>query len=318
MTHNSVLASSPAPLRFESEDWTSFRTIEGLQRRGGVSVDKLSRLVMKEICDNGLDTKTRVSIGELPKGGYFVEDPGPGIDGTPEQIAYLFSISRPLVSTKLLRLPQRGALGNGLRVVASAVLVSNGTLTVVTRDCRIQLRPERDGTTTVLAVKPVKFPVGTRIEITFGSALPCNDRTLSWAKRACSLAVGKTYDGKSSPCWYDTPQFFELFASAIGNPPVRKLMARLDGGDRADEIITKAGLDRNLRSASVTVKQARKLLMTARAYTAPVPPAQLGPVGANVLRLHAYACTYGTANFGADEPKAKIPFHRRSLGQIDW
>ena len=88
---------------------------------------KLRRLVLKELADNGLDTGAEVKVGELPNGkGYFVEDDGPGIDGTPEQIARLFSINRPMVSTKLLRLPTRGALGNGLRVVAGAVLASGG------------------------------------------------------------------------------------------------------------------------------------------------------------------------------------------------
>jgi CubicO group peptidase (beta-lactamase class C family) len=114
-------------LKFEREDWTSFRTIEGLQQKAGVSKDKLARLVLKELTDNGLDTGTEVDVGELPKGGYYVQDEGPGIDGTPEEIARLFSIARPMVSTKLLRLPTRGALGNGLRVVAGAVLASEGT-----------------------------------------------------------------------------------------------------------------------------------------------------------------------------------------------
>ena len=63
--------------------------------------DKLTRLVLKEITDNALDTNALVKIGELrKKGGYFVEDDGPGIDGTPQDIARLFSIARPLVSSK--------------------------------------------------------------------------------------------------------------------------------------------------------------------------------------------------------------------------
>ena len=48
-------------------------------------------------------------MGQLAKRRYFVDDDGPGIDGTPEEIARLFSIRRPLVSSKLLRLPTRGA-----------------------------------------------------------------------------------------------------------------------------------------------------------------------------------------------------------------
>ena len=41
-----------------------------------------------------------------------------------------------MVSTKLLRLPSRGALGNGLRVVAGAVLASEGSLVVMARILR--------------------------------------------------------------------------------------------------------------------------------------------------------------------------------------
>jgi hypothetical protein len=70
-------------------------------------------------------------VPKLAEGLYFVDDDGPGIDGTPEEIARLFSIRRPLVSSKFLRLPTRGAVGNGLRVVAGAVLASGGTLIVI-------------------------------------------------------------------------------------------------------------------------------------------------------------------------------------------
>jgi hypothetical protein len=78
------LASSQPPqdsqnLKFEREDWTSFRTVEGLQQKAGVAKDKLRRLVLKELADNGLDEGGKVHIGELSGGGYFVEDEGRGI-----------------------------------------------------------------------------------------------------------------------------------------------------------------------------------------------------------------------------------------------
>jgi len=105
-----------------------------------------------------------VTVQSLPaKNGYIVEDDGTGINGTPEDIARLFSINRPMVSTKLLRLPTRGALGNGLRVVAGAVLASGGSLVVTTRNRRIGLRPERDGSTTVVSVDETIFRVGTTV-----------------------------------------------------------------------------------------------------------------------------------------------------------
>jgi hypothetical protein len=143
------LASSPGSpeLKFQREDWSLFRTLEGLQQKAGVPKHKLPWLVLKELTDNALDTGTKVRIGPCA-GGYFVEDDGPGIDGTPEEIAELYSIARPLISTKLLRLPTRGALGNGLRVVAGVVLASSGSLAVVTGNYRIaspRARRHHDG-----------------------------------------------------------------------------------------------------------------------------------------------------------------------------
>jgi hypothetical protein len=305
------LASSPAPqnLKFEREDWSLFRTVEGLQQRAGVPKDKLTRLVLKELIDNGLDEGAEVRIGQLPRGGYFVEDDGRGIGGTPEEIAALFSINRPMVSTKLLRLPTRGALGNGLRVVAGAVLASEGSLTVITRDRRIVLRPERDGTTTVVSVKTVKHPVGTRVEVSLGPAIPCDARAQYWAMEACRLArTGQTYVGRASPWWYDVPQFYELLYAA-GAKPVRELISHLDGctGAKAGEIVAAAGLSRAL-CESVTRRQAEKLLLTARGNARPVQPKRLGAVGPEAFPNYAYACTSGVARFGSAEPLAEIPF----------
>src|SRR5260370_16146493 len=227
---NDRSACQPATenLKFERADWTSFRTVEGLQQKAGVPQSKMRRVVLREVADNALDTGARVRIGQLPGGGYFVEDGGSGIEGQPEEIARLFSIARPMISTKLLRLPTRGALGNGLRVVAGAVLASEGFLVVTTRNRRIELHPERDGSTTVVTVTPVDFPVGTRVEIGFGPAIPVDADALRWAVVATEMAEGQSYQGKSSPWWYDAPQFHELL-SASGAAPVRELMARLDG-----------------------------------------------------------------------------------------
>ena len=61
------------------------------------------------------------------------------------------------------RLPTRGALGNGLRVVAGAVLASGGRLTVKTRGRALRLRPrDADGTTEAEHVRPWKG-TGTRV-----------------------------------------------------------------------------------------------------------------------------------------------------------
>jgi Topoisomerase 6 subunit A/Spo11, Toprim domain len=306
---SAVLASQEAPT-FEREDWSLFRTVEGLQQRAGVPKRLLSRLVIKELADNGLDNGAVVTVQALPDGGYLIEDDGTGIDGTPEDIARLFSINRPMVSTKLLRLPTRGALGNGLRVVTGAALASGGFLFVTTHNRRIGLRPERDGTTTVTSVKAVKFPVGTRIEVSFGSTLPCDGDTLYWARLACRLAqLGTQYLGKSSPWWYDAAQFHELLFAAGGNTPVRELIANLDGCTcgKAGEIVAQAKLERAI-CRDVTLPQAVKLLETARANARQVQPKRLGAVGPQAFLSCAYAVTHGVASFGSARPQAEIPF----------
>jgi hypothetical protein len=294
-------------LKFERADWTSFRTVEGLQQKAGVSSDKLIRLVLKELTDNGLDSGGNVNVGRLPDGGYFVEDDGGGIAGTPEDVARLFSVARPMVSTKLLRLPTRGALGNGLRVVAGAVLASDGFLVVTTHNRRIELRPQRDGSTTVGKVTPGKFPVGTRIEIGFGAAIPEDENALYWAKVAIRMTHGQAYAGRSSPYWYDVPQFHELL-SASGTAPVRELVANLDGctGGRAGEITAEARLGR-VACGNVSRKQAEHLLAVARSNAKQVTSKRLGAIGPELFSNRAYAASSGTATFGA-EPFAEIPY----------
>jgi hypothetical protein len=287
-------------LKFERADWTSFRTVEGLQQKAGVAQSKLRRLVLKELADNALDTGARVRIGQLPGGDYFVEDGGSGIEGQPEEIARLFSIARPMKSRpSLLRLPTRGALGNGLRVVAGAVVASEGSLVVTTRNRGIELHPERNGSTTVVTVTPVDLPVGTCVEIGFGPAIPVDADALRWAVVATEIAEGQSYQGKSSPWWYDAPQFHELL-SASGAAPVRELVARLDGctGARAGEIVAEAALVR-MACSGLSREQAARLLEVARDNAREAKPGRLGAVGPERFPDRAYGVSSGVASFGA-------------------
>jgi hypothetical protein len=304
----SAAEGNPPTLKmFERADWTLFRTVEGLQQKAGVCATRLRRLVLKELADNGLD------VGRIKYGGgggsYFIEDDGPGLDGTPIEIAELFSIRRPLRSSKLLRLPQRGQLGNGLRVVAGAVLASGGSLTVITRNRRIVLRPVSDGSTTVVEITPAKQPAGTRIEIGFGPELPNDSFVFDWVQAAQAVATaGESYQGRSSPFWYDAAQFHELVL-ACGGQPVRSLVAQLDGctGGKAGEIVAAAGLDRK-RCQDIDRAQATKLLRIAREHGRLVSPDRLGYVGREPFPESHYAKECGGAALGSGEPRAEVPF----------
>jgi DNA topoisomerase VI subunit B len=186
---------------FEREGWKEFRTLDGLCRMAGVGRDKIGAVVAKELVDNALDESSSCIVGLLSDNiGFFVQDNGPGIDL--DEVADLFSIGRQQKSTKFLRLPTRGALGNGLRVVASAVLVTKGKLIVSTRGQVMNLIPRDDGTTKKEVINDHYDGAGTRVEVCLGSdAGRLDERTLRWARDAIRFAGGQRYNGKTSGHW---------------------------------------------------------------------------------------------------------------------
>src|SRR5262245_43791860 len=116
-------------MNFEREDWTAFRSLDGLCRKAGVAQDELAQVGVKGLVDNALDASGDCDLS-LVESVVIVQDCGPGIPVDDAEIARLFSMSRPLTSSKSFRLPTRGALGNGLRVAVGAVAVTGGKLFV--------------------------------------------------------------------------------------------------------------------------------------------------------------------------------------------
>jgi hypothetical protein len=264
---------------FEREDWTDFRTLGTLGRKAGVTQEAIPALVVKELVDNALDEDGRCRYGQIGDGGFYVANDGNGLPKTDEKIAALFSVARPLSSSKLLRLPTRGALGNGLRVVVGAVLASGGQLTVKTGGRALCLRPRAaDGMTEVESVKPWTGK-GTRIEVVLGQALPVDDSTFRWARQADAMAQAnaKTYKGLTSPFWYDVDSFYEL-TQAAGARPVRQLVESFAGcsGAKAGKLAS----DFTGRVCdSLTKDEAETLLVGMRSGCGEVNPKRLGTIG---------------------------------------
>ena len=296
-----------AEFQFERPDWTLFRNAETLAQKAGVRKRLLRRLVLKELVDNALDSgATEVEVEELGFGAYKVRDNGPGIVGDPDHIAKLFSVNRPLISSKLWRMPSRGAMGNGLRVVVGAVAASDGMLRVATKGKRYTLRPLDDGSTAIDTMEPAGTFVGTEIEVTFGPALPADAAAMIWAEMAIAMAgTGSAYAGRPSPWWYDADAFFELLQGA-GDRPVREFIEQLDGctGAKAGKI-TKAHKGWSCRH--LNRQQAVDLLIVARHEARQVSPQRIDALGR--FRDYAgYACQRGVTKIGGREPKAEIPF----------
>jgi hypothetical protein len=305
-------------IQFERPDWMLFASLSTLPTMAGVRAELLPRLGLKELTDNALDAgASKVVVGALDSSGnrYFVQDDGPGIPGTPEDIARLFSISRPLVSSKLWRLPSRGAMGNGLRVVAGLVAASDGALEVWTRNRHLILTPQEDGSTAVEAFE-VDFPVGTRIEITFGSPLSVDKDAMIWAEAAVQMAEGgERYRGKASPHWCDNDHFFDILR-ASGKRPVREIVAEMAGcsGPTAGRI---TAAFKGMACTDLTRDQAMEVLKAARAETNPVLADRLGKIGKLPTLPKWYAIEEGEFTTGGREPTAVIPFVVEAWASVD-
>lgn len=147
---------------YQTEDWQLFLNPDTLPQKAGCFPHQLPGLVLKELTDNALDVGAEVSLSRAA-GHWIIKDNGPGID--PDRVPDLFAVNRPLLSSKLKRLPTRGMLGNGLRVAMAWAR----ELVVETRGVRLRLRvdeatgystvverediPEAPGLTVILSVK---------------------------------------------------------------------------------------------------------------------------------------------------------------------
>lgn len=299
---------------FAREDWTLFRNLTTLCQKAGVSHEDLPRLVVKELVDNALDAGGRATMDLAEGNGFRIEDDGPGIPGTDEEIAGLFSIRRPLVSTKLLRLPTRGALGNGLRVVAGAVLSTRGSLTVATRGRVLELTPRDDGGTghAVIGTHRAK---GARVEVRLGPPVVVGTDALAWGYGAVFAAGGGPgYRGKTSPHWYDPDSFYEL-CQAAGAMTVRELVAVLDGcaEPKAGKV---AAAFKGRPARDLSRGEAESLLANAKGVARVVNPERLGCVGRIGFMPPGYHKATGDAWFTSGRAKVNVPVCLEAWAEI--
>lgn len=293
---------------FEREDYELFASPDTLCQKAGVSRANLPVVVLKELVDNALDEAGSCEFDLSSGNGFSIIDQGEGIPGDDEAIARFFSIRRPMQSSKLWRMPARGALGNGLRVVAGAVLVSNGSLTVCTRGRRLKLQPCDSGETRVLS-RDDWDGKGTHIDVELGDVFEVTRRAVVWPSVAARFSVAEnSYKGATSPHWYDTDSFHSLCRAAKG-ATVRELISRFDGcTGRKSGII--AGQFLNKAASELSREESEKLLLAAREGAKPVNPLRLGPVGRISTLPGAYGVAHGEIKLdpGRGNLSAVIPY----------
>jgi len=324
-----------APLELTREDWTEFRDPSRISAKAGVRWELLPRVVVKELVDNALDNFGSSEFGLLTispaEVSFFVEDLGDGIPGSDEEIATRFSMRRPLTSSKTLRKPTRGMLGNGLRVVAGVVFVSKGELKVSTRGRSLTLAPQFDGSTKIVSVEPWN-EVGTRIEITLRGDLARHaapdDGLFDWGEIAVELAStpsGELYKGKSSPWWYGPAEFLELLHSA-GTLPVESLIKEMEGCSGYKKLREVVGSLLGKTCKTVAASESEGLLERARNNSKEVIPTRIGCVGRldyysgyaverNVLKRGGASvpCTVEVWATRSEEPEVEVCVNRTPI-----
>jgi hypothetical protein len=265
---------------FVREEWVLFRSLATLGQKSGVPEIQIPNLVAKELVDNALDEAGSCRIELIGGDGFTVSDCGDGIPGDDAAVASLFSINRPLTSSKLLRRPTRGALGNGLRVVTGAVVATRGSLVVRTRGRSLRLTHDHDTGDTLVENLWAWDQDGTQIEVSFGGRFAVGEHTLDWATMAILMGGRESYKGKTSPLWYDPDAFYELLQAAKGKT-LRELVASFEGyaEPKAGRLIQQEGYNGEM-SRELSREQAKSLLGVLRSgIVNPVPPKKLGEVG---------------------------------------
>lgn len=270
-------------LRFIRDDWKVFVDPSGLPQKAGCQPHDLRPIVLRELVDNALDVGAHVTL-ERVGDTWIITDDGPGID--PADVPWLFTVNRPLETSKRKRLPLRGMLGNGLRVVAGAVAASEGSLQVETRGRCLSLAVNlTDGLTIVTNDQPAPDNGGLTVRIRLGDRLARGRRDDDYlARDAINIASHcGGYRGPSSPWWY-SPHDLHILMQEVSPSDTTVAQLCLNLGLVLEDDRIARELSRN---------EAQAVLDLLRQGTKPVPPKELGAIGPSLFDDTCYACRFG-------------------------
>jgi hypothetical protein len=276
------------PLVALRHDWLDFLDPGGLRRWAGWSA--LDEVLVKELADNAADAAATSASVSLQDGVLIVENDGPDLPIAPEE---LFTIKRPLTSSKVWRCAGRGALGNGARVVAGIVAAHGGTITVTSAGKRTTLGFDDHGTTLVVDRSDVGATIGTRIEITPMPRLPVRPAVVEdYLRLSCP---GQAYRGRPNPHWFDADGVLALFRG-LPETTVRSLASQFNvpTGTLADDDRVLGTLQRG---------DAEAILHNLRA--APLKCPALSQIGEHQFSSH-YAIAKGDVRIGHAEMPAIV------------
>ncbi|MDD2495292.1 MAG: hypothetical protein PHE29_08875, partial [Tissierellia bacterium] len=272
---------------FEREDWKLFRNIDTLCQKAGVNRNQIPKLIIKELVDNALDV-SECELKLLPdSNGFSVRDFGEGLEES--LMEDLFSINRPMITSKLLRLPTRGALGNGLRVVIGAIISTNGNLIVETKGNKYNIVFLNDGSCKIEVVGESNITRGTKFNVSLGRSIyNITEKDLTWGNNAILMSKGESHTCKTSAFWYTSESFFELLNSYMGN--IKDFLLLFEGinKNKVKELIDNPTLKTN----EMDFEASEHILGMLRSYSKKVNIKKIGCINDNYSGLGEYAKKY--------------------------
>lgn len=231
-----ALKKQAASIEFIRTDASLFLHPDRLSQKAGAPKHHLRRMALKELVDNALDASPTARLTRIADDIFRVEDDGPGL--APQKVAALFSVTRPMLSTKLIRRPTRGAVGNGLRVATGAAFASGGSVAVASNGVHQELTFDRVTGDTVVSVRGKSAVAsGTQVTIQFGPGLPHDDHAESWAQAAIRLAGPSAHPMHTHPDWYCEASFKELTEAARGSAGDLAALFGIDLRHAGDKLI---------------------------------------------------------------------------------
>src|SRR3954447_17046690 len=293
-------------LRYTSDEWRALVDPAGLARKAGAGWRSMPAMVLRELCDNAADAagagawiETVTANGDT---WWCVGDNGNGI--APDQVAHVFSVNRPMVSSKHVRLPTRGMLGNGTRIAAGLCAIERLPIMVESRDRQTVLRVEKaTGHTVIVQQEPIEPIAGTRIYLPKIAGLD-GSSVADLAQKTLALAApasdARIYSGPSNPWWYGATDLAQLLVTAPPGTSIGEVLR--DMGLRLPR-----GVPDGL-AAEVTEERAAALLTALRERYEPLPAERIGRVGRDAFgdRYPGYAIEHFTRSMrsGARLPLA--------------
>src|SRR4051812_45228167 len=150
------------PLRHTSDEWRDFVDKDKLERKAGMRWHNMPGMVLRELADNAADAAdtvggaiARIDVVYIDGDAWWcIGDEGKGI--IPKDVEGIFNVRRPMASTKHMRLPTRGMLGNGTRVVAGYCAIEGLPIWVESHGRRTTLRIDATTGYTTAEQQPIE------------------------------------------------------------------------------------------------------------------------------------------------------------------